>query len=179
MDRPWKAPLAQKLIRPSSCTFRISTPGTWLRHVVQRLHATSCAGVFFTVERATIRKATTSDVSEEPRARGDGGDWCMGPSLQPGPESSRGGRTRVPRTCRLGGPEESLESRKPARITTEMTLNSLDPLVEITVTACIPDRQQETSHGHSTRAAGRGGDDRHGPARGAERRGRSRGERAG
>ena len=34
MDRPWKAPLAQKLIRPSSCTFRISTPGTWLRHAV-------------------------------------------------------------------------------------------------------------------------------------------------
>jgi len=61
MDRPWKAPLAQKLIRPSSCTLRISTPGTWLRHAVQRLHASSCAGVFI-VEQATMRKATIVDV---------------------------------------------------------------------------------------------------------------------
>ena len=69
MDRPWKAPLAQKLIRPSSWTFRISTPGTWLRHAVQRLHASSCAGVFFTVEQATMRNATIVDVSVPMNAR--------------------------------------------------------------------------------------------------------------
>src|SRR5437773_4380691 len=69
MDRPWKAPLAQKLIRPSSCTFRISVPGTWLRHAVQRLHASSCAGVFFTVEQATMRNATIVDVSAPMNAR--------------------------------------------------------------------------------------------------------------
>src|SRR5436190_17648354 len=70
MDRPWKAPLAQKLIRPSSCTFRISAPGTWLRHAVQRLHASSCAGVFFTVEQATMRNATIVDVSVPMNAHG-------------------------------------------------------------------------------------------------------------
>src|SRR5215472_5603829 len=69
MDRPWKAPLAQKLIRPSSCTFRISVPGTWLRHTVQRFHASSCAGVFFTVEQATMRNATIVDVGVRMNAR--------------------------------------------------------------------------------------------------------------
>src|SRR5215813_434807 len=69
MDRPWKAPLAQKLIRPSSCTFRISVPGTWLRHAVQRFHASSCAGVFFTVEQATMRKATRVDIGVRMNAR--------------------------------------------------------------------------------------------------------------
>jgi hypothetical protein len=41
MDRPWNAPLAQKLIRPSSCTVRMSEPVTWLRQASQRRHASS------------------------------------------------------------------------------------------------------------------------------------------
>src|SRR5262245_61786934 len=69
MDRPWKAPLAQKLIRPSSCTFRISAPGTWLRHAVQRPHASSCDGLFFTVEQATMRNVTIVGVSVPMNAR--------------------------------------------------------------------------------------------------------------
>src|SRR5258705_13072853 len=33
-------------MRPSNCTVLISVPVTWLWQILQRLHATSCAGVF-------------------------------------------------------------------------------------------------------------------------------------